>query len=81
MIAHIRCHGYPVRLVQDENCSIFFSSHITSDIEKIADFVTVIDNGKVILCDEKDSILDKLYYELYDCWDDIDYNFYNNEYH
>jgi ABC-2 type transport system ATP-binding protein len=48
-----------LEIVQDENCSIFFSSHITSDIEKIADFVTVIDNGKVILSDEKDSILDK----------------------
>lgn len=46
-----------LEIVQDENHSIFFSSHITSDIEKIADFVTVIDNGKVILSDEKDSIL------------------------
>jgi ABC-2 type transport system ATP-binding protein len=46
-----------LEIVQDENCSIFFSSHITSDIEKVADFVTVINDGRVILSGEKDSIL------------------------
>ena len=46
-----------LEIVQDEGHSIFFSSHITSDIEKVADFVTVIDGGKVILSDEKDAIL------------------------
>jgi len=45
--------------VQDENCSVFFSSHITTDIEKIADYVTVIDDGRIILSDEKDSIISK----------------------
>lgn len=44
-------------IIQDESCSIFFSSHITSDIEKIADFVTVIEEGKIILSEDKDSIL------------------------
>jgi len=47
-----------LEIVQDENCSIFFSSHITSDIEKIADFVTIIDNGKIVISDEKDAILE-----------------------
>lgn len=47
-----------LEIVQDENCSIFFSSHITTDIEKIADFVTVIDNGKIVISDEKDIILE-----------------------
>ena len=47
-----------LEIVQDENCSIFFSSHITTDIEKIADFVTVIDDGKIVLSDEKDAILE-----------------------
>lgn len=45
-------------IVQDENCSIFFSSHITTDIEKIADFVTIIDDGKIVISDEKDAILE-----------------------
>ena len=43
--------------IQDEGCSVFFSSHITSDIERIADYVTFIDRGKIILCDDKDTIL------------------------
>lgn len=46
-------------VVQDENCSVFFSSHITSDIEKIADFVTIIDDGRILLSEEKDSLLDR----------------------
>ncbi|MCX8130627.1 MAG: ABC transporter ATP-binding protein [Clostridia bacterium] len=46
-----------MNIIQDENCSILFSSHITTDIEKVADFVTVIDDGRIILSDEKDNIL------------------------
>ncbi|MGE5613793.1 MAG: ABC transporter ATP-binding protein [Bacillota bacterium] len=48
-----------LEIVQDENRSVFFSSHITSDIEKIADFITIIENGEIILSDEKDAIIDK----------------------
>ena len=44
-------------IVQDDNCSILFSSHITTDIEKVADFVTIIDNGRIILSEEKDTLL------------------------
>lgn len=43
--------------IQDENNSIFMSSHITSDIEKIADSVTFIDKGKILLSGFKDDIL------------------------
>lgn len=46
-------------IIQDERCSIFFSSHITSDIEKVADFVTIIDSGKIILSEEKDIVMEK----------------------
>lgn len=34
--------------VEDENKSILFSTHITSDLEKIADNITLIDNGKTL---------------------------------
>ena len=44
--------------LQDENNSILMSSHITSDIEKIADMVTFIDKGRVLLTGIKDEILD-----------------------
>lgn len=61
-----------LEVVQDESCSIFFSSHITSDIEKVADFVTVIDDGKVVLSDEKDSILEnwKVFKIENDCYNE-----------
>mgnify|MGYP004499068951 CR=1 FL=1 len=44
--------------IQDENNSILMSSHILSDIEKIADGVTFIDKGKVLLTGYKDEILE-----------------------
>lgn len=44
--------------IQDEENSILMSSHITSDLEKIADCVTFIDKGKILLSGYKDEILD-----------------------
>ena len=44
--------------LQDENHSILMSSHITSDLEKIADSVTFIDKGKLLLTGYKDDILE-----------------------
>ncbi len=46
-----------MEFLQDEEHSIFMSSHITTDIEKIADMVTFIDRGKVLLTGVKDEIL------------------------
>ena len=43
--------------LQDEGHSILMSSHITSDLEKIADSVTFIDHGKILLSGYKDDIL------------------------
>ncbi len=43
--------------IQDENHSIFFSSHITSDIEKIADYVILIHNGRIIFEELKDNLV------------------------
>lgn len=43
--------------LQDEENSILMSSHITSDLEKIADSVTFIDKGKLLLTGYKDDIL------------------------
>lgn len=38
---------------------VFFSTHITSDLDKIADMIIMIDNGKIILEREKDILLDE----------------------
>lgn len=46
-------------IMQDENKAIFFSTHITTDLEKIADYITFINNGKIIFSSEKDDILEK----------------------
>ncbi len=43
--------------IQDENNSIFLSSHITSDIERIADYVTFIRDGEIVFCEAKDKLL------------------------
>lgn len=51
--------GILMEFIQDESRSVFFSSHITTDIEKIGDYVTFIDNGRIILSEEKDKILEK----------------------
>ncbi len=45
--------------LQDEDHSVFFSSHITSDIQKIADYVVLIHRGKIIFEEEKDTLLDR----------------------
>lgn len=44
--------------LQDEENSILMSSHITSDLDKIADCVTFIDDGNILLSGYKDEILE-----------------------
>ncbi len=51
--------GILMEFIQDERRAVFFSSHITTDIEKIGDFITFIDNGTIILSEEKDKILEQ----------------------
>ena len=46
-------------LMQDENKSILFSSHITTDIEQVADYITYVENGKVIFSKTKDEVFEQ----------------------
>jgi len=46
-------------MMQDEKKSILFSTHITSDLERIADYIAFINNGKIIFAEEKDRILEE----------------------
>ncbi|WP_418832188.1 ABC transporter ATP-binding protein [Paraeggerthella sp.] len=41
----------------DENHGILMSSHITSDLEKIADYIVCIDEGRIVFSIEKDAIV------------------------
>jgi ABC-2 type transport system ATP-binding protein len=45
--------------VTDENKSILFSTHITADLEKIADYITFILDGQIIFTGTKEELLEK----------------------
>lgn len=51
--------------VQDEERSILLSSHITSDLEKVADYITLIHDGRIILSAKKDDL--KYQYAIMRC--------------
>lgn len=44
---------------RDENHSILISSHIVSDLEKICDYVAFLHKGKLMLCEEKDLLIEQ----------------------
>ena len=45
--------------VQEEDHSILVSSHITSDLEKIADYIVFIHEGKVVFSKPKDELVEQ----------------------
>ena len=45
--------------LQDETHSILLSSHITSDLDKIADTIALIDHGRLLFHEEKDVLREK----------------------
>ncbi|MBQ6039176.1 MAG: ABC transporter ATP-binding protein [Oscillospiraceae bacterium] len=44
---------------RDENHSILISSHIVSDLEKICDYIAFLHKGRLMLCEEKDRLLEQ----------------------
>lgn len=44
--------------ILDEECSILLSTHITSDLEHVADYLAFIDNGQMIFFETRDKVLD-----------------------
>lgn len=45
--------------IENENCGVLFSTHITADVERIADYVTILHNGKVWYTGTKDELIEK----------------------
>lgn len=45
--------------IQSEECSIFLSSHITTDLEHIADYITFINKGEILLSKTCNELLEK----------------------
>lgn len=46
-------------IIQDENKSIFLSTHLTADLDKIADYITFINRGELVFCEGKDAIMER----------------------
>ena len=49
--------GWLSAFIQDEGKAVLFSTHITADLERIADFITFIREGEVVFSASKDEIL------------------------
>jgi ABC-2 type transport system ATP-binding protein len=45
--------------MMDENHTLLLSTHITSDLDKIADYITLIDNGQIVFSKSKDELQDE----------------------
>ncbi|MBB2481280.1 ABC transporter ATP-binding protein [Bacillus sp. APMAM] len=45
--------------MMEEGKSVFFSTHITSDLEKVADELILIDEGRILLHEAKDELIDR----------------------
>lgn len=54
--------------IQDEENSILVSTHITSDLEHIADYITFISNGEIVLKKTRDELLEN--YGIVKCSED-----------
>ena len=46
-----------LEFIQEEDHSVFLSSHITSDIEKICDYILLIHKGRILFFENKDALL------------------------
>lgn len=44
---------------RDEDRSILISSHILSDLEKLCDYIAFLHKGRLLLCEEKDRLLEE----------------------
>ncbi|MBC3795795.1 ABC transporter ATP-binding protein [Acetobacterium tundrae] len=47
-----------MEFIQDEEHAILISSHITSDLDKIADYIVFIHQGEILLNEEKETLLE-----------------------
>jgi len=45
--------------ISDGKKSVFFSTHIISDLEQVADYITFIDQGEIVFSQPKDELIDE----------------------
>lgn len=46
-------------IIRDERRTVLFSSHITQDVEQVADYVVIIERGRVVESTDKESLLER----------------------
>lgn len=46
-------------IIQDEEKGILFSTHNTTDLDRIADYITFVNNGRMVFSKSKDEIMNK----------------------
>lgn len=54
---------------RDETHSVLISSHIVSDLEKLCDYIAFLHQGKLLLCEEKDRLLEN--YGVLQCTEEM----------
>lgn len=57
--------GMLLDFTRDEGHSVLISSHIVSDLEKLCDYIAFLKEGRLMLCEEKDRLLEE--YRLVQC--------------
>lgn len=45
--------------IQDENRTVLFSTHLTTDLDKVADYITFIHRGRLVFSETKDEVLER----------------------
>lgn len=49
-----------IELIQEEGRTVFFSSHIVHEVERVADWVGIVDEGKLIVCSPMEELKEKV---------------------
>ena len=47
-----------LEFIQDEKRGVLFSSHITTDLERVADYITFLHQGEIVFSRQKDDLLE-----------------------
>lgn len=51
--------GYMQELVEDGTRSVLFSTHLTSDLDQIGDYIALIDEGRLCFCMDRESLRER----------------------
>lgn len=49
-----------LEVCQDEKHTVLFSTHITSDLERVASHLAILKNGRIVMFDELDAVKDRV---------------------